>query len=82
VDPDVVSTDGDVIVSERPGDEVLRGENLVAHKPASINWTIASKVDWRDIDRQASAGHQRLSATARLTVVVVRPRLAGTPTPE
>lgn len=33
----------DVIVSEGPGEEVLRGEDAVAHKPASINWTIASR---------------------------------------
>ena len=31
VDPDVVPTHGDVIVSEGSGDEVLRGEDVVAH---------------------------------------------------
>jgi hypothetical protein len=30
VDPDVVPTHGDVIVSEGSGDEVLRGEDVVA----------------------------------------------------
>ena len=43
LDADVVPTPGDVIVSKGPGDEVLRGEDAVAHKPASINWTIASR---------------------------------------
>ena len=76
VDPDVVPTHGDVIVSEGPGDEVLRGEDVVAHKPASTNWTIPRE-DWRGIDRQASAGHQWFGAAVRLTVVAVRPRLAG-----
>jgi hypothetical protein len=56
VDADVVPTHGDVIVSEGPGDEVLRGEDVVAHKPALTNWTIASREDWRGIDRQACAG--------------------------
>jgi hypothetical protein len=37
VDPDVVPTHGDVIVSEGSGDEVLRGEDVVAHKPVSTN---------------------------------------------
>lgn len=35
VDPDVVPTHGDVIVSEGSGDEVLRGEDVVAHEPVS-----------------------------------------------
>jgi hypothetical protein len=77
VDPDVVLPHGDVIVSEGPGDEVLRGEDVVAHESASVNWTITSRLDWRGIDRQVSAGHQWLGAAAHLTVVVVRPRLAG-----
>ena len=34
VDPDVVPH-GDVIVSEGSGDEVLCGEDVVAHKPVS-----------------------------------------------
>jgi hypothetical protein len=37
VDPDVVPTHGVVIVSEGPGDEVLRGEDVVARKPVSTN---------------------------------------------
>jgi hypothetical protein len=37
VDPDVVPTHGDVIVNEGSGDEVLRGEDVVAHKPVSTN---------------------------------------------
>jgi hypothetical protein len=37
VDPDVVPTRGDVIVSEGSGDEVLCGEDVVAHKPVSAN---------------------------------------------
>src|SRR6266700_2154665 len=37
VDPDVVPAHGDVIVSEGSGDEVLRGEYVVAHKPVSTN---------------------------------------------
>ena len=37
VDPDVVPTHGVVIVSEGSGDEVLRGEDVVAHKPVSTN---------------------------------------------
>ena len=37
VDPDVVPTHGDVIVSEGSGDEVLRGEDVVARKPVSTN---------------------------------------------
>ena len=35
--PDVVPAHGDVIVSEGSGDEVLRGEDVVAHKPVSTN---------------------------------------------
>jgi hypothetical protein len=58
VDADVVPIHGGVIVSEGPGDEDLRGEDVVAHTPASTNWTIESSEDWRGIDRQASAGHQ------------------------
>jgi hypothetical protein len=49
VDADAVPIHGDVIVSEGPGDEVLRGEDVVA----LTNWTIASREDWRGIDRQA-----------------------------
>src|SRR5258708_15098997 len=37
VDPDVVPAHGVVIVSEGSGDEVLRGEDVVAHKPVSTN---------------------------------------------
>ena len=37
VDPDVVPAHGVVIVSEGSGDEVLRGEYVVAHKPVSTN---------------------------------------------
>jgi len=37
VDADVVPAHGDVIVSEGSGDEVLRGEDVVAHKPVSAN---------------------------------------------
>jgi hypothetical protein len=37
VDPDVVPTHGVVILSEGSGDEVLRGEDVVAHKPVSAN---------------------------------------------
>jgi hypothetical protein len=37
VDPDVVPAHGDVIVSEGSGDEVLRGEDVVARKPVSTN---------------------------------------------
>jgi hypothetical protein len=55
-DPDVVPAHGDVIVSEGPGDEVLRGEDVAARKPASNNWTTASREDRRGSDRQASAG--------------------------
>jgi hypothetical protein len=33
MDVDVVPARGDVIVSERPGDEILRGEDVVAHNP-------------------------------------------------
>jgi hypothetical protein len=33
----VVPAHGDVIVSEGSGDEVLRGEDVVAHKPVSTN---------------------------------------------
>jgi hypothetical protein len=53
VDPEVVPAHGDVIVSEGPGDEVLRGEDVAARKPASNNWTAASREAWRGIDRQA-----------------------------
>jgi hypothetical protein len=35
VDPDVAPAHGDVIVSEGLGDEVLRGEDVAARKPAS-----------------------------------------------
>jgi hypothetical protein len=37
VDPDVLPTHGDVIVGKGSGDEVLRGEDVVAHKPVSTN---------------------------------------------
>ena len=37
VDPDVVPTYGDVIVSEGSGDEFHRGEDVVANKPVSTN---------------------------------------------
>ena len=43
-------------------------------KPASNNWTTASRGDGRGIDRQAFAARQRSGAAARLTVVAVRPR--------
>jgi hypothetical protein len=39
----LVPIHGDVAISEGPGDEVLHGEDVVAHKPASANWTIASR---------------------------------------
>lgn len=42
----------DVIVSECPGDELLRGEDVVARNPEYINWTIASRVGWRGTGRQ------------------------------
>jgi transposase len=45
VDPDVVPTHGDVIVSEGSGDEVLRGEDVAAHKPAST--TMRQGIDAR-----------------------------------
>ncbi|HJZ27901.1 MAG TPA: hypothetical protein VJ370_16605, partial [Streptosporangiaceae bacterium] len=45
VDPDVVPTHGDVIVSEGSGDEVLRGEDVVAHEPAST--TMRQGIDAR-----------------------------------
>ncbi|WP_406044013.1 hypothetical protein OG799_06310 [Micromonospora sp. NBC_00898] len=44
----------DVIVSECPGDEILRGEDVVARSPGYINWTIASRVGWRGAGRQTS----------------------------
>ena len=52
VDPGVVPAHGDVIVSEGPGDEVLRGEDVAVRKPASTNWTSASREDWHGIDRK------------------------------
>jgi hypothetical protein len=45
VDPDVVPTHGDVIVSEGSGDEVIRGEDVVAHKPG-VNQLPAPAEAW------------------------------------
>jgi hypothetical protein len=35
-----------------------RGWDVVAHKPASTNWTVTSREELRDIDQQVCAGHQ------------------------
>ena len=48
---DVVPTRDDVIVKDGPGDEELRREDEVAHKPASTSWCIDFSKDWRGIDR-------------------------------
>jgi hypothetical protein len=42
-----------------------------------IGFGLVVRINVCGIDRQASAGHQWFGAAARLTVVAVRPRLAG-----
>ncbi|MET8311432.1 hypothetical protein [Micromonospora sp. NPDC005173] len=53
MDVDVVPAH-DLIVSECPGDEILRGRDVVARNPGYVNWTIASKIGWRGTGPQAS----------------------------
>ncbi|MBQ0906865.1 hypothetical protein, partial [Micromonospora sp. U21] len=45
----------DVIVSECPGDEIPPGGDGVAHTTGYFDWTIASRIVWRDTGRQIPA---------------------------